>query len=99
MKYRTEIKSKENEKSWLADLTKYELTYFNDANSIDLFDSNNNFLLSVDVSDINPISYTLSYGGANISNLDININYSLASQPTKKLFGQDFNILLGNQWN
>ena len=71
------------------------LPYSSDAKSIDVFDSNNNFILSVDVSHLNPVDFVLGYGGDRLFSVDYNVTHTLIAQPTEKFTGQDFNVLLG----
>jgi hypothetical protein len=69
--------------------------YFPGTKAINLFDVNENALLSINVSDLKPIKYTLGYAGNRINGIDYNVAYSLISQPVKKIQAKDYNVLLG----
>jgi hypothetical protein len=71
------------------------LPFNNEADAINLYDENYTLLLSADVSDLKPVNFSIGHGGRKTVGLDYNVTYSLTSQPTKKLIGSDYNVLLG----
>lgn len=74
------------------------IPYENTAAKIDIYDKNSNYLMSIDISDINPVKYSLGFGGQKISNPDVNATYSITPAPVKQLYGIDYNIFIGPQF-
>ncbi|MDO8634550.1 MAG: NosD domain-containing protein [archaeon] len=69
--------------------------YFPNAISIEVYDSNNDVVFSENVENLKPVNYILGYRGTQNTSTDYNLVYTLISQPTDKLVGQDINVLLG----
>jgi len=71
------------------------IPYLPEAESLEIYDLNNNHILSENVSKLKPVKYTIAYEAKSLVSNDYNILYNLTQQPTKKLLGADYNILLG----
>ena len=69
--------------------------YFVNANSINIYDKNENLVSTKNISKLKPIEYILGYGGKRIQNADYNITYTIAPQPLKILTGITYTIKLG----
>ncbi len=77
------------------------LPFFSNGHLIKIYDNNSSQLIRlIDISQfvIKP-QFTIGYGGNKLIGADFNVSFTLISQPIGKLVGNDYNLLLGTNFN